>query len=100
MTTVTQSRPTLDQCRAAHAWSFIQAIQKDEELLIPSGKEPGKFTATVEGKKLGTEIKKLSTRIIASGVGQAFAFLHAKEAAPRLEQVVATSQSRKNSMSR
>ena len=88
MTTTTKTRPTLEQRRAAHAWSFIEHVSKNRKLLIPDKSNPASLKATDQDKKLGTEIKKLSTRIIASGLGQAITFLHAKEAAPLLEQVI------------
>ena len=88
MTTNTKPRPTLEKRRAAHAWSFIEYVSTNRKLLIPDNSNPARLKATDKGKKLGTEIKKLSTRIIASGLGQAITFLHAKEAAPLLEQAI------------
>jgi len=65
-------RPTLDQQRAKHAYDSVQkAISK-----------LGAKTEKV--KKFGGQAMKLPTRIIASGLGQAIAFLRAKKEAPEL----------------
>jgi CRISPR type III-B/RAMP module-associated protein Cmr5 len=94
MTTAHPTRPTLSQRRAAHAWSAMQHISEviekgEKKYLQPNTKSPGANVATEAGKKLGSEIKKLPTRIIASGLGQAIAFLHAKESEPVLERILA-----------
>jgi CRISPR-associated protein Cmr5 len=70
----TPSKPqSLDQRRASHAWDVVQrAIQKQES---PRNQEP---------KKFGGQAKKLPTRIMAAGLGQALAFLKAKDYAPGL----------------
>jgi CRISPR-associated protein Cmr5 len=60
---------TLDQQRARHAW---------ERVVQMTGK-PDK-----DKKEFGTQVKKLPTRILASGLGQALAFLEAKKYAPDL----------------
>jgi len=66
-------RQTLDQKRAAHAWQAVQhAIDK-------SGAH-----AKQNPKKFGGHAKKLPVRIMASGLGQALAFLKAKDYAPGL----------------
>ena len=60
---------TLEQRRAAHAYQAI--------LLAKSLKEE-------EKKKYGVHVKKLPSRIIASGLGQSLAFLAAKDFCPDL----------------
>jgi CRISPR-associated protein Cmr5 len=67
---------TLDQERAAYAWDCIQAIVK----LQQSGNEKDQKAA----REFGIQLKKLPTRILAAGLGQALAFLHAKGYAPKL----------------
>lgn len=73
-------RPTLDQRRANHAWA---AIQKVLELYPPKILE-GKKVPHEQAKKYGGQAKKLPTRIMAAGLGQALAFLVAKDYAPDL----------------
>jgi CRISPR-associated protein Cmr5 len=58
-------RQTLDQRRAAHAWDVVASIKK-------AAKEEKK------AKEFGAQIRKLPTRIMASGLGPALAFLEAK----------------------
>lgn len=60
-------RPTLDQRRAKHAWAVVQRIV--------SSKGKGSESA----KQFGRNAKKLPTRIMTSGLGQALAFLNAKD---------------------
>ncbi|HVC96170.1 MAG TPA: type III-B CRISPR module-associated protein Cmr5 [Pirellulales bacterium] len=68
-----QAAATLDQRRAAHAWEVIQrAKQKQGD------------HARQDPKKFGGQAKKLPTRIMAAGLGQALAFLKAKGYAPGL----------------
>ena len=57
----TESKPTPDQLRAKHAWEVVDRIkgQKDAKLF-------------------GGAARKLPVRIMASGLGQALAFLRAK----------------------
>jgi CRISPR-associated protein Cmr5 len=62
-------KPTLDQRRAQHAWKAVRVV-------VDENKE--------KAKKFGGQAKKLPTRIIASGLGQALAFLKAKGYAPDL----------------
>lgn len=65
---------TLDQQRAAHAWDVVQQAKK-----------------TLKGdaaKQFGTQAKKLPTRILASGLGQALAFLLAKGYATELQEAL------------
>ncbi len=66
-TTTPHAQPSLDQRRAGHAW---QAIQRAKGCESP--------------KKFGGQAKKLPVRIMASGLGQALAFLKAKKYAPGL----------------
>jgi len=65
------SKPTLDQRRAKHAWEAVQAAKKCDD-----------------PKKFGGQAKKLPTRIMASGLGHALAFLHAKKYAPGLLKAI------------
>jgi CRISPR-associated protein Cmr5 len=65
------SKPTLDQRRAKHAWNAVMAAKK--------GKGFEAFC---------TQAKKLPIRIMASGLGQALAFLDAKDYAPQLLQAI------------
>lgn len=60
-----QFRQTTDQSRSAHAWNEIQHVLQ-------------RFDNKDQQKEYGREAKKLPTRIIASGLGQALAFLDAK----------------------
>jgi CRISPR-associated protein Cmr5 len=65
-------RKTLDQRRASHAYDAVQAVKK-------------KYAAKLDqARKFGGQARKLPTRIIASGLGQALAFLKAKDYAPDL----------------
>lgn len=54
---------TLDQRRAKHAWQVIERVMVLDK---------------VKRKEFGTQAKKLPTRIMAAGLGQALAFLVAK----------------------
>jgi CRISPR-associated protein Cmr5 len=60
---------TPDQERAAHAWEVVQQAKQ-----LPDK----------EKKEFGTQARKLPTRILASGLGPALAFLEAKKYAPGL----------------
>lgn len=62
------STPTLDQKRASHAYGLVQKARSDRADL----------------KEFKTQVKKLPARIVASGLGQALAFLEAKRYAPHL----------------
>ena len=64
---------TLDQRRASHAWEAVQRAKKGE----------GTHKNQVP-KKFGGQAKKMPVRIMASGLGQAMAFLRAKNYAPGL----------------
>jgi len=69
----TNARQTLDQCRAKHAWDAVQGA-KDRQ-----GDHRNQ-----DPKKFGGQARKLPTRIMVSGLGQALAFLKAKKYAPGL----------------
>lgn len=71
--TTNPPEPTLDQRRAAHAWETVRKAKNQE------GEHRGQAP-----KKFGGQAKKLPVRIIASGLGQALAFLKAKRYAPGL----------------
>lgn len=67
----TPMKPTLDQRRATHAWEAVDGFLK----------------ATADPKaraKYAVHARKLPVRIIASGLGQALAFLLAKNYCPDL----------------
>lgn len=73
MASSTQTTGTLEQRRAKHAW---QAVQNAIHQQGPHSKQ--------DKKKFGVHVKKLPVRIMASGLGQSLAFLHAKDYAPGL----------------
>ena len=60
---MSDSRPTLDQRRAQHAWQAVEQARK----LGPNAK-----------KDFAREAKRLPVRIKTAGLGQALAFLNAK----------------------
>lgn len=64
---------TLDQRRANHAWNVVKRARAKQE--PHQGQDP---------KKFGGQAKKLPMRIMAAGLGQALAFLKAKDDAPGL----------------
>jgi len=68
-----QPGATLDQRRASHAWG---AVQRAKQKQGPHQKQ--------EPKKFGGQAKKLPVRIMTAGLGQALAFLKAKDYAPGL----------------
>ncbi len=72
-TTMSNGRPTLDQRRAKHAWDAVERAIQGE------GAHRRQDT-----KQFGGETKKLPVRIVGSGLGQALAFLHAKNKVPGL----------------
>lgn len=76
----TQLRPTLEQRRARHAWDAIQEVLET----YPHQTIKEKRVAHEKAKKIGGQAKKLPTRILASGLGQALAFLKAKNYAPEV----------------
>lgn len=71
-TTTNSAQPTLDQRRAKHAWNAVAL-----------------FASKNEAEEYCREAKKLPTRIIAAGLGQALAFLlsKAKDKKPKLKQL-------------
>ncbi|MCR4413891.1 MAG: type III-B CRISPR module-associated protein Cmr5 [Thermoguttaceae bacterium] len=79
-----QPGQTLDQRRASHAWDVIRDIltQYPPTIVKENGKE--KKVPHEQAKKFGGQAKKLPTRIMAAGLGQALAFLKAKAYAPGL----------------
>jgi len=93
-TTADSPRQTLDQRRAAHAWSVIEWLRQardgkgNPKYLKPAADRTGDPVANEAGRKLGTQMKKLPTRIMAAGLGQALTFLYAKHEAPPLEQAL------------
>jgi CRISPR-associated protein Cmr5 len=64
---------TLDQRRAKHAMQTVETILSGPKKLSPD-----------KAKKFGGQARKMPTRIVASGLGQALAFLRAKDYAPDL----------------
>jgi CRISPR-associated protein Cmr5 len=69
--TMSNPAPTLDQSRASHAWDAVQRAKTKQG-----------HHQKQEPKKFGGQAKKLPTRIMAAGLGQALAFLKAKDYAP------------------
>lgn len=96
MSDSTNSKPSLDQRRAKHAWDVIVAVKQGSGPSdSPAKPAPGKARKLDEpaptpagpsekAKRFGSQARKLPTRIIASGLGQALAFLKAKDYAPAL----------------
>jgi len=76
---------TLDQRRARHAWEAVREIVRK----FPPQMVNGKPVADKQAKRYGGQAKKLPMRIMASGLGQALAFLKAKNYAPDLLMDVA-----------
>jgi CRISPR-associated protein Cmr5 len=79
MPAISSSQQTLDQRRARHAWEAVDAFAK-----IHVRESNGKRDPDKEAKKYATHAKKLPTRILTAGLGQALAFLKAKGYAPDL----------------
>ncbi len=79
-TAASQSKPSPDQRRAQHAWERVQEILKK----YPPQRKNGRTTPADRAKKIGGQAKKLPMRILASGLGQALAFLRAKDYAPEV----------------
>ncbi len=69
--TTANNRPTLDQRRARHAW---EAVKRAKLRAGPHAKQ--------DPKKFGGQAKKLPTRIMAAGLGQALAFLEGQRLRP------------------
>ena len=64
---MSDAKPTPDQLRAKHAWEVVQRIKFSDG-----------------AKNFGGAARKLPVRIMAAGLGQALAFLHAKGTTPEL----------------
>lgn len=79
-----EPKKTLDQSRADHAWGVVKDLVKDHVKSVG-----GKRVPDEHAKKFGTQVKKLPTRIMTSGLGQALAFLEAKDYAPDLLKALA-----------
>lgn len=74
---MSESKPTPDQLRAKHAWAVVKAAQRLYP--HPEPKTPGaKREPHEDAKRFGGAARKLPVRIMASGLGQALAFLAAK----------------------
>lgn len=76
----TDSKPTPDQLRAKHAWGVVESVLKK----FPPTIQNGKKIPHEDAKKFGGHARKLPVRIMASGLGQALAFLKAKNYTPDL----------------
>ena len=76
---------TLDQRRAMHAWEAVQAVAEANAPRNPAGARVPNDAA----KKFGVHVRKMPIRIMASGLGQALAFLVAKGNAGSLLQAIA-----------
>lgn len=76
---------TPDQRRARHAWAAVDGIVK-AHIRTEKDKKDNKVKRVVDadGKEFGRQAKRLPTRILSSGLGQALAFLHAKKYVPDL----------------
>ena len=72
---------TLDQRRAKHASGIVDEMVRVHAPVDPKTK---KSMPNEEAKKFAIQAKKLPTRIIASGLGQALAFLVGKGFCPSL----------------
>lgn len=68
-----QQRKTLDQRRAAHAWKVIQKVKA-----LPEDAQ----------KEFAIQVKRLSARILTSGLGQTMVFLKAKGYAEPLRRAL------------
>lgn len=64
-----KSKPTLDQRRAHHAWKALTGLGRDEG---------GKRIYKAGVKDVARQARKLPTRILTAGLGQALAFIKAK----------------------
>lgn len=86
---------TRDQQRAKHAMQVVGVIVNDlkrlsEDKKLPDEKRLEELKKRLaEAKKFGGQARKLPTRIVASGLGQALAFLKAKGYTPELLVAVA-----------
>ena len=71
---------SLDQRRAAHAHEWLSKFVREH--MKPDTK--GKNQPDSDAKKYGVHVRRLPMRIMASGLGQAMAFLLAKNYCPEL----------------
>lgn len=76
---MSDTKPTPDQLRAKHAWEVVEKLFDKE---TKDGKEVKK--PKPHAKAFGGAARKLPVRIMASGLGQALAFLAAKGKTPAL----------------
>ncbi len=84
-----EKKTTVNQQRAAHAWKIVADIKQIS----------GKDAESVK-KEFATQAKKLSIRILASGLGASVAFLEAKKQAPALVKALGEWVSSRNWASR
>jgi len=79
--TTKESGPTLDQRRAKHAWKKIISQAQDGH--------DGERRYDDKAREYAREAKKLPTRIMAAGLGQALAFIlaKAKDKKPNLKRL-------------
>lgn len=75
---------SLDQRRAAHAWAALQLFSDANAPKKRDDKGNEKRVPNDKAKKYGVHVRKLPMRIMASGLGQALAFLLAKDYCPDL----------------
>lgn len=80
MAEATQQHPTLEQRRAAHAWRLVDDLLTQ----YPHHEQGGKQVPQPPVREFATQVKKLPSRTLAAGLGQALAFLLAKGYAPQL----------------
>jgi CRISPR-associated protein Cmr5 len=80
MSQPTAPQQTRDQQRARHAMKTVDDVLAK----FPPVAQGNKKTPHEKAKKFGGQARKLPTRIVASGLGQALAFLNAKDYAPDL----------------
>ena len=65
---------TLDQKRASDAWAVVDRVARGDERAR---------------RQFGMQVKRMPARIMTSGLGQALAFLEAKDYAPDLRDALA-----------
>lgn len=75
---------TRDQSRARHAYEAVAAVLAKFPPTVTATAKGKKSTPHESAKKYGGQARKLPVRIVASGLGQALAFLKAKGYAPEL----------------
>jgi CRISPR-associated protein Cmr5 len=88
---MSEQKQTLDQKRAGHGWDVVKKIaelpDKVEDGLSEAAKKERAANAKTK-REFGTQAKKLPTRILTAGLGQALAFLEAKDYAPGLRNAL------------